>query len=128
MSNSKKEQSLQNNNSCTLSIKKKDSYSSQFKSSINDTKKYKPLAFDELKVYENEILEKIEKENYFPSKNYEKDPLGDFIDRVIDRSLFIYKNRYNYLFIIRNCHTCSRLLTSGKSTNSCPKNHHIYRK
>ncbi len=50
-----------------------------------------------LKQYEYEVLEKIKNEDMFSqvSENYtnNRDHLGDFIDRVIERSLFIYKNK-----------------------------------
>ena len=50
--------------------------------------------YENIHDYEQEILERIEKENPFSDVQYSQhDILGEFIDRVIDRSLYIYKNR-----------------------------------
>lgn len=50
--------------------------------------------FEEIKNYEHEVLEKIQRENMFSEVDYQKeDFLGDFIDRVIEGSLYIYRNR-----------------------------------
>jgi len=50
-----------------------------------------------LDEYETEVLEKIKNEDLFKDTNnyqsFKHDYLGDFIDRVIERSLFIYKNK-----------------------------------
>ena len=46
-----------------------------------------------------------------------KDILGNFVDKVLERSLYLYRNR--------NCHTCSKLLSMGMSTKKCPKCHHL---
>ena len=35
----------------------------------------------------------------------------------LERSLYLYKNRH--------CHSCARLLSKGKSTEGCPKCHHL---
>ena len=51
--------------------------------------------YEHLKKYEKEVLRKINEEDLFDEANYKhekEDPLGDFIDRVIDGSLYIYKN------------------------------------
>jgi hypothetical protein len=69
---------------------------------------------EELNQYEQDTLEKIRQNDLFEYiENTKYDPLGDFVDRVIERSLYIYNNK--------NCHTCDRLLSSGKSSNYCPK-------
>ncbi len=47
-----------------------------------------------MKQYEAETLEKIQREDYFERVDpNEKDLIGDFADRVIERSLYIYRNR-----------------------------------
>lgn len=48
----------------------------------------------ELKDFEEETLEKIKREDMFGDVQNGEDVLGDFVDRVIERSLYIYKNRY----------------------------------
>ena len=52
-------------------------------------------------------------EELFGEVGTTKDILGSFVDKVLDRSLYIYRNR--------NCHTCSKLLSMGMSTKKCPK-------
>jgi hypothetical protein len=47
----------------------------------------------ELKDYETEMLQKIQQNDIFEYVPGEEDYLGNFIDRVIDRSLYLYKNR-----------------------------------
>jgi len=49
--------------------------------------------------------------DYLPQKVF----LGEFIDKCISNSQYLYKNN--------NCHTCSKLLGMGKSVRNCPKNH-----
>ena len=58
-------------------------------------------------------------EELFGEVGTTKDILGTFVDKVLDRSLYIYRNR--------NCHTCSKLLSMGMSTKKCPKCHHLLR-
>ena len=41
--------------------------------------------------------------------------LNGIVNRVVDRSLFIYNNK--------NCHSCTKSLSKGKSTENCPKCH-----
>jgi hypothetical protein len=51
----------------------------------------------DIKQYEKDILEKIKKDDMFSKvlndNAQNQDHLGDFIDRVIERSLYIYKNK-----------------------------------
>jgi hypothetical protein len=46
--------------------------------------------------------------------------LNEFVDRVVERSLYLFRNK--------NCITCSKLLANGKSTRNCPKCHNIKNK
>jgi hypothetical protein len=57
--------------------------------------KLKPPAeeYEELKNYENEVLEKIQQDDLFADIGTTEDMLGEFIDKVIDRSLYLYRNR-----------------------------------
>jgi hypothetical protein len=48
---------------------------------------------EELKDYESETLTKIQQNDIFEYIPGDEDHLGNFIDRVIDRSLYLYKNR-----------------------------------
>ena len=59
------------------------------------------------------------KEELFDEVGTTKDILGSFVDKVLERSLYLYRNR--------NCHTCSKLLSMGMSTKKCPKCHHLLR-
>lgn len=57
--------------------------------------------YENLKDYEEEVLEKIQKEDLFGDKYYGKEDIfGDFVDKVIERSLYIYRNRYLLFLII----------------------------
>ena len=69
--------------------------------------------YSEFKEYENKILNN--EEISYDMEN-SRDILGEFVDKVIERSYNLYKNRY--------CSTCAKLLSSGQSTKRCPKNHH----
>ena len=71
------------------------------------------------KEYEKEILNNMMEDQLFEGIGTRKDILGEFVDRVLDRSLYVYRNR--------NCHTCAKLLSMGKSTQKCPKCHHLLR-
>lgn len=75
--------------------------------------------YNNYKDYEGKIMDEIEKRELFNDVGTTEDILGQFVDRVIDRSLYVYKNR--------NCHTCAKLLSQGKSTYHCPKHHHLYK-
>ena len=69
------------------------------------------------KKYEKEILNRMIDEELFGGIGTRKEILGQFVDRVLDRSLYVYKNGH--------CHTCAKLLNMGKSTQQCPKCHHL---
>ena len=80
---------------------------------------FKNYNYSEYKDYEKQILNKMIDEDLFDGVGTTKDILGSFVDKVLDRSLYIYRNR--------NCHTCSKLLSMGMSTKKCPKCHHLLR-
>ena len=80
---------------------------------------FKNYNYSEYKEYEKQILNRMMDEELFGEVGTTKDILGTFVDKVLDRSLYLYKNR--------NCHTCSKLLSMGMSTKKCPKCHHLLR-
>ena len=80
---------------------------------------FKNYNYSDYKEYEKQILNKMMDEELFGEVGTTKDILGTFVDKVLDRSLYIYRNR--------NCHTCSKLLSMGMSTKKCPKCHHLLR-
>ena len=80
---------------------------------------FKNYNYSEYKEYEKQILNRMMDEELFGEVGTTKDILGSFVDKVLDRSLYIYRNR--------NCHTCSKLLSMGMSTKKCPKCHHLLR-
>ena len=69
------------------------------------------------KEYEKQILSNMMDDQLFEGIGTRQDILGEFVDKVLDRSLYVYRNR--------NCHTCAKLLSMGKSTQKCPKCHHL---
>ena len=71
------------------------------------------------KEYEKKLLNSMIDDQLFDGIGTSKDILGKFVDRVLERSLYVYRNR--------NCHTCSQLLSKGMSTQRCPKCHHLLR-
>ena len=73
--------------------------------------------YEEYKIYEAKVLDKLAKEELYADVGSTKDILGEFVDKVIERSLYLYKNRH--------CHSCARLMSKGKSTYNCPKCHHL---
>ena len=75
--------------------------------------------YSDYKEYEKQILNRMMDEELFGEVGTTKDILGTFVDKVLDRSLYVYRNR--------NCHTCSKLLSMGMSTKKCPKCHHLLR-
>ena len=80
---------------------------------------FKNYNYSEYKEYDKQILNRMMDEELFGEVGTTKDILGTFVDKVLDRSLYIYRNR--------NCHTCSKLLSMGMSTKKCPKCHHLLR-
>ena len=80
---------------------------------------FKNYNYSDYKEYEKQILNRMMDEDLFGEVGTTKDILGSFVDKVLDRSLYIYRNR--------NCHTCSKLLSMGMSTKKCPKCHHLLR-
>ena len=80
---------------------------------------FKNYNYSDYKEYEKQILNRMMDEELFGEVGTTKDILGTFVDKVLDRSLYIYRNR--------NYHTCSKLLSMGMSTKKCPKCHHLLR-
>ena len=98
----------------------KQTYNS--KKSMEKTKQKSPFKkydYTNYKDYEKKILSNMMDDQLFGGIGTSKDILGKFVDRVLDRSLYVYRNR--------NCHTCAKLLSMGKSTQKCPKCHHLLR-
>ena len=73
--------------------------------------------YTDYKEYEKQILSNMMDDQLFEGIGTRQDILGEFVDKVLDRSLYVYRNR--------NCHTCAKLLSMGKSTQKCPKCHHL---
>ena len=91
-----------------------------YKIKTTKTKKKDPFqeeGYHGYKNYEKKILNEMMDQEIFPDVGTTKDILGGFVDRVLERSLYLYRNR--------NCHTCAKLLAQGKSTQKCPKCHHL---
>ena len=78
---------------------------------------FKNNNYSEYRDYEKQLLNKMLEEDLFGGVETTKDILGNFVDKVLERSLYLYRNR--------NCHTCSKLLSMGMSTKKCPKCHHL---
>ena len=98
----------------------KDTYKSNKK--LERTKQSSPFKkYDSsnYKEYEKKLLNSMIDDQLFEGIGTSKDILGKFVDRVLERSLYVYRNR--------NCHTCSQLLSKGMSTQRCPKCHHLLR-
>ena len=90
--------------------------------SMKKTKqKYPSKKYDytNYKEYEKQILNNMMDDQLFGGIGTRKDILGEFVDKVLERSLYVYKNRH--------CHTCAKLLSMGQSTQKCPKCHHLLR-
>ena len=66
----------------------------------------------EYKKYEKYILDNEELLN----NGDEEDVFGNYVDSIIKKSYHVYTNR--------QCSTCAKLLTKGKSCIHCPKYHH----
>ncbi len=50
--------------------------------------------YETLREYEMKILQNINNNKVFEDIPETKDILGDFLDKVIGRSMYLYKNRY----------------------------------
>ena len=101
----------------TLKEAKKSYKSNQ---SIKRSKQKLPFQkhdYTNYKEYEKQILSNMMDDQLFEGIGTRQDILGEFVDKVLDRSLYVYRNR--------NCHTCAKLLSMGKSTQKCPKCHHL---
>jgi hypothetical protein len=53
---------------------------------------------DEQDDYESEMIEKISKDEMFNKISDNGDAFGDYVDRVIERSLYLYRNRYCFIY------------------------------
>ena len=103
----------------TLKEAKQSYYSNK---SLQKTKQKSPFHDYDSKnyrEYEKQILNNMMNEELFGDVGTSKEILGEFVDKVLHRSLYLYKNR--------NCHTCAVLLSKGMSTQKCPKCHHLLR-
>jgi len=76
--------------------------------------------YEQVKNYENRLMESLNKNDFYFDDDYNKDDFGKYVDNIINRSLKAYKYRH--------CNNCSRLLTNGKSCGFCKKKHHLYRR
>ena len=48
---------------------------------------------EEMKYYEQDVYDRIQREDYYEDLKSNFDVIGDFADKVIYRSLYLYKNR-----------------------------------
>ena len=103
----------------TLKEAKQSYYSNQSLKRTKQKSPFKNYDYTDYKEYEKQILKNMMDDQLFAGIGTRKDILGEFVDKVLDRSLYVYKNR--------NCHTCAKLLSMGKSTQKCPKCHHLSR-
>ena len=103
----------------TLKEAKQTYYSNQSLKRTKQKSPFKKYDYIEYKEYEKKILNNMMDDQLFDGIGTSKDILGKFVDKVLERSLYVYKNR--------NCHTCAKLLSMGKSTKKCPKCHHLLR-
>ncbi len=60
----------------------------------NDNNENNHKGFEEFKEFEKKTLKQIYDEQTFKDVPETKDILGDFVDRVIVRSMYLYNNRY----------------------------------
>ena len=103
----------------TLKEAKQSYYSNQSLKRTKQKSPFKKYDYTDYKEYEKQILKNMMDDQLFEGIGTRKDILGQFVDKVLNRSLYLYKNR--------NCHTCAKLLSMGKSTQKCPKCHHLLR-
>ena len=98
-------------------VKGSKSSSNNNDNDLDNKRKFASNDYEEYKIYEQKVMDKLAKEELYADVGNTRDLLGEFVDRVIERSLYLYKNRH--------CHSCARLLSKGKSTEGCPKCHHL---
>ena len=103
----------------TLRDAKQSYYSRKSMEKSKQKSPFKKNDYTNYRDYEKKILSDMMDEQLFAGIGTTKDILGTFVDRVLDRSLYVYRNR--------NCHTCAKLLSMGQSTQKCPKCHHLLR-
>ena len=103
----------------TLKEARQTYYSNQSKNKSKQKSPFKKNDYINYKEYEKKILNNMIDDQLFDGIGTSKDILGQFVDKVLERSLYVYRNR--------NCHTCAELLSKGKSTQRCPKCHHLLR-
>ena len=111
-------ESLKKTNKYLINNKSKNK-NNNYNKSNNKINKRAFNDYDDYKNYENKVLAQMANHEIYDEVGATKDILGEFVDKVLERSLYLYKNR--------NCHTCARLLAMGKSTTQCPKCHHLYK-
>ena len=70
------------------------------------------------KIYKKKVLNQLTDAEIYSGIGSTRDILEGFVDRCVERSLYIYRNK--------NCHTCAKLLALGKSTSNCPKCHNLF--
>ena len=138
-----------NNNQLSQNRNKNKNMNIKVKKDINKNQKLPQQKYnnnlnnglDESHPHQHEMGNKINKNqfsgkipfqgNYFEYKKYEKyildneellnngneeDVFGNYVDSIIKKSYHVYTNR--------QCATCAKLLTKGKSCIHCPKYHH----
>jgi hypothetical protein len=71
------------------------------------------------KTHKKKILSQLAENEIYSDVGSTRDILEGFVDRCVDRSLYVYRNK--------NCHTCTKLLAMGKSTSNCPKCHNEFK-
>jgi hypothetical protein len=69
-------------------------------SDLDNKRKFASNDYEEYKIYEQKVMDKLAKEELYADVGNTRDLLGEFVDRVIERSLYLYKNRH--------CHSCAR--------------------
>ena len=70
------------------------------------------------KIYKKKVLNQLNDAEIYSGIGSTREILEGFVDRCVERSLYIYRNK--------NCHTCANLLALGKSTSNCPKCHNLF--
>ena len=93
----------ENNNNCSMT-----------KMNLNEKIPFQGNYID-YKKYEKYILDSNNDE--LLNTGNEEDAFGSYVDSIIEKSFHMYTNR--------QCPTCAKLLTKGKSCAQCPKYHHL---
>ena len=72
----------------------------------------------EKKIYKKKYLVQLNDAEIYSGIGSTREILERFVDRCVERSLYVYKNK--------NCHNNANLLALGKSTSNCPKCHNLF--